>query len=117
MDAPDAYIRRIMVNSLTSQRRLAWRRHEVSTAEPPEIPDESGERMVLDHELLWPFVCALPQRQRAVVVLRYYEDMSEAEIAEVLRCAPGTVKSTASDAMRALRRAFSAAPSLGGVES
>ena len=121
IDAPDAYVRRIMVNSLTSSRRLAWRRHEVTMDEPPERPDESAERMVLDHEVMWPLVCALPQRQRAVIVLRYYEDLSEAEIAEALGCAVGTVKSTASDAMRALRRGVGALPalrpSLGGVES
>ena len=123
IDAPDAYVRTIMVNTLISSRRLAWRRHEVTTDEPPERSDPldgSAERRVLDHELLWPLVCALPQRQRAVIVLRYYEDLSEAEIAEALGCAVGTVKSTASDAMRALRRGFDAITvqgSLGGVEA
>jgi RNA polymerase sigma factor (sigma-70 family) len=53
-------------------------------------------------------VCALPNRQRAVIVLRYYEDLSEAQIADVLGCAPGTVKSQASAAIGALRRAISA---------
>jgi RNA polymerase sigma factor (sigma-70 family) len=46
----------------------------------------------------------LPERQRAVVVLRYYEDLTEAETAEVLGCSVGTVKSQAHDAIRALRR-------------
>ena len=122
MDAPDAYVRKIMVNSLISSRRLAFRRHEVSTAEPPDVGGESPEQqLILDRDLLWPLVCALPERQRAVIVLRYYEDLSEAEIADVLQCAPGTVKSNASDAMRALRRGVAATPvmgsSLGGVES
>ena len=58
--------------------------------------------------MLWPLVCALPARQRAVIVLRYYEDLSEAQIAEVLGCAPGTVKSQAWAAIGALRRAFAA---------
>jgi RNA polymerase sigma factor (sigma-70 family) len=63
---------------------------------------------VVDHALLWPLVCALPERQRAVVVLRYYEDLTEAQIAEALRCSTGTVKSQAHDAMRALRRGLDA---------
>jgi RNA polymerase sigma factor (sigma-70 family) len=63
---------------------------------------------VLDHSLLWPLVCALPSRQRAVIVLRYYEDMTEAQIADTLGCAPGTVKSQTSAAKAALRRALAA---------
>ncbi len=51
----------------------------------------------------WRHVTALPPRQRAVVVLRYYEGLSEREIAEALGCSPGTVKSTASAALRTLR--------------
>ena len=58
--------------------------------------------------LFWPLVCALPARQRAVIVLRYYEDLTEAQIADVLGCAPGTVKSQASAAIGALRRALAA---------
>jgi RNA polymerase sigma factor (sigma-70 family) len=53
-------------------------------------------------------VCALPTRQRAVIVLRYYEDLSEREIADALRCSVGTVKSTAHDAITALRRGIAA---------
>ena len=53
-------------------------------------------------------MCALPVRQRAVIVLRYYEDLTEAQIAEVLGCAPGTVKSQSSAAIAALRRALAA---------
>ena len=54
-------------------------------------------------------MCALPDRHRAVIVLRYYEDLSEAQIAEALGCARGTVKSQASSAIAALRRAVAAA--------
>jgi RNA polymerase sigma factor (sigma-70 family) len=62
----------------------------------------------VNHALLWPLVCALPERQRAVVVLRFYEDLSEAETAEALGCAPGTVKSQTHVAIRALRRGLGA---------
>jgi RNA polymerase sigma factor (sigma-70 family) len=59
-----------------------------------------------DRLALWPLVKALPPRQRAVVVLRYYEGMSEREIADTLQIAPGTVKSTASAALATLRQAI-----------
>jgi RNA polymerase sigma-70 factor (sigma-E family) len=108
MEAPDAYVRRIMVNSLVSTHRLARNRREFAAAEPPEQGAASHEDEVLDHEVLWPLVCALPTRQRAVIVLRYYEDLSEREIADALRCSVGTVKSTAHDAMTALRRGIAA---------
>ncbi len=65
----------------------------------------SPEAGVVGHNVLWEAVRALPVRQRAVVVLRYYEDMSEERIAEVLGCSRGTVKSQASDALANLRRA------------
>ena len=80
---------------------------------PPTAGARRADRprtSVLDHALLWPMVCALPTRQRAVVVLRYYEDLSEQDIADVLGCAVGTVKSTAHDAMTALRRGIAAVP-------
>ena len=85
MEAPDAYVRRIMVNSLVSTHRLARNRREFAAAEPPEQGTASREDEVLDHEVLWPLVCALPTRQRAVIVLRYYEDLSEREIADSWR--------------------------------
>lgn len=113
---PDAYVRRIMVNSLVSTHRSARSRHEVTTDRPPEASAESAEHGVLDHALLWPLVCALPARQRAVIVLRYYEDLSEHEIADVLGCAVGTVKSTSHDAMQALRRGVAAVPVTEGSE-
>ncbi|WP_223164238.1 sigma-70 family RNA polymerase sigma factor [Nocardioides mesophilus] len=55
---------------------------------------------------LWPHVKSLPPRQRAVIVLRYYEDLSEQEIAEALGCSRGNVKSTAHHALKALRAAI-----------
>jgi DNA-directed RNA polymerase specialized sigma24 family protein len=80
----------------------------VLSARLPEAAGEPVEVGVLDRSLLWPLVCGLPARQRAVVVLRYYEDLTEVQISEVLGCAPGTVKSQASAAMKALRRALAA---------
>jgi len=103
-EAPEAYVRRLMVNTLiSSHRRPAWRR-EVLRRRLPEPTVDSPELAVLDHEQLWPLICALPPRQRAVIVLRYYEDLSEHQIADVLGCSTGSVKSQAHDAMVALRR-------------
>ena len=106
LDAPDAYVRKVIVNTLISERRRPWSTKEFPRDEPPETSVDPADADVLNHELLWPLICALPDRQRAVVVLRYYEDLSEEEIAEVLGCARGTVKSHASDALRSLRRAL-----------
>lgn len=108
MEYAEAYVRRMLANTLVSSRRRAWIR-EQPWGDVPETVADSTELPILDRSLLWPLVCALPARQRAVIVLRYYEDLSEAQIADVLGCAPGTVKSQASAAMGALRRALAAA--------
>jgi RNA polymerase sigma-70 factor (sigma-E family) len=107
MEFPEAYVRRMLANTLVSSRRRAWL-GERPTADLPEVAHDSDELPVLDRSILWPLVCALPERQRAVIVLRYYEDLAEAEIAATLGCAPGTVKSQSSAAMKALRRALAA---------
>jgi RNA polymerase sigma-70 factor (sigma-E family) len=107
MDHPEAYVRRMLATTLVSSRRRAWI-GERPTAQLPEDHDDSSEIGVLDRSLLWPLVCALPARQRAVIVLRFYEDMSEAQVADVLGCAPGTVKSQTAAAKAALRRALAA---------
>ena len=108
MESPEAYVRRLMVNSVVSDHHLAGRRREWLRSVLPELPVEAEDGHVVDHLLLWPLVCALPERQRAVIVLRYYEDLSESGTAEVLGCSVGTVKSQAHDAMRALRRGLGA---------
>ena len=107
MEYAESYVRRMLANTLFSGRRRAWHR-EQPWDELPEAMADSLEVPVLDHSLLWPLVCALPDRQRAVIVLRYYEDLSEAQIADVLGCAPGTVKSQSFAAIGALRRALAA---------
>jgi RNA polymerase sigma-70 factor (sigma-E family) len=103
MDAPDAYLRKIVLNAFLSERRthlLRERRHLTMLA-PPAPPSEPA--VGID---LWRGVQALPPRQRAVVVLRYYEDLTEADTAAVLGCSIGTVKSQSHRAMAALRVAL-----------
>jgi len=104
----EAYVRRMLANTLVSSRRRKWH-GELPWSDPPETAGDSVELPLLDRHLFWPLVCALPTRQRAVIVLRYYEDLTEAQIADVLGCAPGTVKSQSSAAIVALRRALAAA--------
>src|SRR6478609_461882 len=98
----DAYARRILVNEHRTAWRRPWRRREVVTDAPP---DRAGPTIEYDggREVVWEFVASLPPRQRAVIVLRYYEQLTEAEIADVLGVSPGTVKSQASRAIAALR--------------
>ena len=104
MDAPEAYVRKLMVNAVISaRRRPGWGREWLRPV-LPERGTTTEEDAAVDHAVLWPLVCALPERQRTVVVLRYYEDLTESETADVLGCTVGTVKSQAHDALRALRR-------------
>ena len=116
MDHPEAYVRRVLATTMVSSRRRAWI-GEQPWEELPEVAEDSLELPLLDRSLLWPLVCALPARQRAVIVLRYYQDLSEAQIADVLGCAPGTVKSSTSAAIAALRRALAAAGIRQAVEN
>ena len=98
----DGYVRRIMVNEHASLWRRAWRRREHASDDVPEqaVHDRPDDG---DSARLWSFVQTLPRRQRAVVVLRYYEELSEAETADVLGISVGTVKSQTSRALAALR--------------
>jgi RNA polymerase sigma-70 factor (sigma-E family) len=101
LDRADAYLRRAVVNLSRSRLR---RRQTESQSPPfraaPKEPDADDARVV------WDAVRALPHRQRAAVVLRYYEDLPEVEIADALGCSVGTVKSQLSKARSALARAL-----------
>ena len=103
-DEPTAYLRRMLTNLYISQRRPKARKLELLTDAPPE-PRPAPAAGPEDRFLLWPHVTSLPPRQRAVIVLRYYEQLSEREIAEALGCSTGNVKSTAHRALKALRAA------------
>lgn len=100
----EAYVRKMLVNASLDRwrqlRHLGWDPVAVDRQDPGPVQDLA---QVEDRQLLMRTVRALPSRQRAVVALRYWEDLSESQIAELLGCSPGTVKSHASRALASLR--------------
>lgn len=107
----DAYARRILVNEHRSGWRRPWKRREVVRE---ELPEQAHNDQLYDgrSEALWAFVGTLPRRQRAVVVLRYYEQLSEAATADALDISVGTVKSQCSRALAKLRRDLAEHPQI-----
>ena len=104
VDHPDAYVRAIVVNQCRSMWRRPWRRATSSDA-VDLVQADDADRVAL-HADLQVALQRLPVRQRATVVLRYFEDLTEADTAAVLGCSVGTVKSQHHKAMLALRMAM-----------
>lgn len=102
-DAPTAYVRRIVVNTVFNTKRPRGAVREIHVGSVPEsaAPEESST--VDMRGALWHELRRLPHRQRAVVVLRYWADLSEQETARTLGCSSGTVKSQASRGLARLR--------------
>jgi len=96
IEDPEAYVRRVMVTTSASWWRRRW------TAETPSasLPDRAASAAPTDDHDLWVAIGHLPRRQRAVVVLRYLEDRTEVETANLLGCTVGTVKSQCSKPWR-----------------
>ena len=106
-ETPDAYVRRALYHAHVDRfRRLGWGRETV-TAEPPErAPSGAGldyADVVAQRQDLVAALRRLPKRQRAIVVLRYFEDRPDAEIADLLGITAGTVRSQTHKALTALR--------------
>jgi RNA polymerase sigma-70 factor (sigma-E family) len=102
-DDPDRYVYRIIVNTHASWWRRRWR-DEVPTEVMPEGP--TGRDFVTavnERDALWEAIGALPRRQRAALVLRYFDDMTPEQVAGVLGCSVGTVKKQLSRALARLR--------------
>jgi RNA polymerase sigma-70 factor (sigma-E family) len=101
MDNVDAYVRRMVLNAWFDERRRPWRRREQATADMPDrrlCSPDSAQRIAL-----LAYLAELPPRRRAVLVLRYFCDLSVEETADALRCSTGTVKSQTSRALETLR--------------
>lgn len=102
-DDPEAYVRKALVNTWASWWRRRWR-GEVPTEELPERHVTHDEYAHADRrDAVRSALERLPKRQRAVMVLRYHEDLTEAQVAELLGISIGTVKSQASKALAKLR--------------
>ena len=100
-DDPDAYLRRILVN--TSTRRFRRPRVTEQSGDPPETAVAGPADLVDERTALLAALRQLPPRQRAVVVLRYWEDLTDVQIGAALGCSPGTVRSQLSRALAKLR--------------
>jgi len=101
--APEPYARKTLTNLVANRWRRKGRKPEVALAEQHDrpTPDDTDRHAVRDQLLT--ALQELPPRQRAVIVLRYYEDLTELQTAEVLGCSVGTVKSQTSRALDKLR--------------
>ena len=99
---PEAYVRQAMLRTFLSWRRRRWT-GEVPTQELPEVGVDDATEAVDDRDRVWQALLRLPRRQRAVVVLRYFDDLSESETAHARGISVGTVKSQASKALASLR--------------
>jgi RNA polymerase sigma-70 factor (sigma-E family) len=102
--APDAYAAKTVVNAYRAARRRSWRREYPVDPVPSQHLRAHEDGTYDDREMLLAALAALGPSQRAVVVLRYWEDMSVAQVAEILRISPGTVKSQAARGLAQLRR-------------
>ncbi len=99
---PEPYVRRILVNTYATWWRRRWT-GEVATERLPEGAHADASGAVEASQDLWTAMERLPRRQRAVVVLRYFEDLTEAQTADQMGCSVGTVKSQLSKALAKLR--------------
>lgn len=104
----DAYVRRTMVNTLISKKRRRWNTevisHEVVTADIHQDGGPDPQTQVSEREAVLQLLRDLPDRQRAVIAMRYYEDLADADIARALDCSEQAVRSAAHHAMKTLRR-------------
>jgi len=103
-EEPERYVRRILANASHDRWRRASRRPErvIPGVDVAAVADDHAGA-VADRDFLMRALAALPKRQRTVLVLRYYSDLSELEIADVLGCSVGTVKSQVSRGLARLR--------------
>ena len=110
----EAYVRQVLYRQQVSRWRLKWRRRELSVAEPPESGTDADASSAAELRLVMRGALArLTARQRTVLVLRYFEDLPEADVARILGCSVGTVRSTTH---RSLARLRTLAPELAALD-
>lgn len=101
--ALEPYARKVMVSLFLTSRRRRWHR-ELPHADLPEQAFNGSLEVIENRHGLWPALMELSPQQRAVLVLRYFEDLTEADIAVVLGCTPGAVKTHAARGLDRLRK-------------
>ncbi|MCF3124759.1 SigE family RNA polymerase sigma factor [Streptomyces silaceus] len=118
IDEPEAYVRRILYRQQVSRWRLKWPRRELAVAEPPESPAAADGASAAELRIVMRGALArLTARQRTVLVLRYFEDLPEGEVAALLGCSVGTVRSTTHRSLARLRDLAPELAQLGGPGS
>jgi RNA polymerase sigma-70 factor (sigma-E family) len=101
---PDAYLRRILVNTHRSWLRTRWRRELPVTGVPDRPGPVDGDDVRAVAQVVRQALAALPARQRTALVLRYFEDLPEAQVAELMGCGVGSVKTHVHRGVQAMRR-------------
>lgn len=104
-DVPERYVRRMLTNQFIDWRRGSWARRVLLRGDVDDSVPASADhaQSAVDRDQVRSWLSRLPRRQRAALVLRYYEDLPDGEIAEILGCAVGTVRSSISRALATLR--------------
>ncbi|WP_308167496.1 SigE family RNA polymerase sigma factor [Catellatospora tritici] len=116
-ESPERYVKRMMINQYLDWRRGSWFRRVFLRADPDEtvaVPHDLAERSA-QRDVIWSVLATLPRQQRAALVLRYYEDLADAEIADMLGCTVGTARGYISKALTRLRESAGAQLSMGVV--
>jgi RNA polymerase sigma-70 factor (sigma-E family) len=109
-EVPLAYVRRSVANAFVNERRRPASRVLRFELVPERADDRDATAAVVDRDELWPLLRALSARQRAALVLRYYHDLTDDQIAAVLDCRAGTVRSLISRGLATMREAADEAP-------
>ena len=104
----DAYARAVLVREFINERRSVWAKRVNLSGGVPDAPAAA-----VDHDAVLDLRAALPPRQRATLVLRFYCDLNVDQSAEILGCSPGTVKSQTAKALEGVRRALGPVPAAG----
>jgi RNA polymerase sigma-70 factor (sigma-E family) len=102
-DVPIAYVRRSLANGFVNERRRPVNRELVLDALPERYDAHDAAAQLADRDELWGLLRTLPDRQRAALVMRYFEDLPDDEIGDALGCRAGTVRSLISRGLAALR--------------
>jgi RNA polymerase sigma-70 factor (sigma-E family) len=109
-DVPLAYVRRSLANAFVNQQRRASRREFAYGDLPERVDDRDDFRQVIDRDEIWHRLASLPDRQRAALVLRFFEGLSDDDAADALGCRAGTVRSLISRGLATLRAAMVTEP-------